>query len=274
MSDIIIYNENSQKMTEVGFVRNISEQTKLRDINNSYELSKQAGLVFAVALNHLGIKEALPQITKQDIMEMLLTRYKNLSLDEVAYAFKLERYGVLGDRTEHFQLFNAQYVSDVLEKYKTWKMEVKKLHNISVVIEEKSDISDEEKRYWINKGVTECLDEFEKTSLIKEGSFNTYNILFDLGYLPKDKQYKETILESAIECIKIEQDLLKDVKGSDPRKISETLERIKNPKDSIVIIKCKELVLSQFFRNLLKDQERLNKFRETFKVIKPNGTEI
>lgn len=266
MSNLVIYDSKRQLLSEVGFIKDTPNHIKIRDINNSYELQKQAGIVFAVCANHLGLKEEIPQISKVDIMELILSRFKNLSMDEVAYAFKLERYGSLGDRVEHYQLFNASYVSDVLSKYVKWKADLKAIHSISTVYKEVK-VSDEEKAYWINRGINNCLDSFIDTGLTGSGSFNVYDVLYDLGYLPTDKAYKAEILKAAIECIQIEQSLLRSKSLITPKQMRAVFEKIKNTKDSIVVIKCKELVLSQFFRELQKDSDRLKDFRDTFKVI-------
>lgn len=265
MSKIVIYNEDKMNLSEVGFIKDTLTQTKIRNINNSYELSKQIGIVFAVATNHLGIKQAIADITKTDIMEMITTRFKNLSINEVAYAFKMERYGGLGERTEHYQLFNSEYVSKVLMKYKDFKRQTKVIHEISVVAPKNVEASEEEKQFWINKGVNDCLDFFIENSFIEKGKLYIYDVLYDLDYLSKDTEYKKGIHKAAIECIETEQQLRETKSLADIKDKKEILRQIQIPKNGILINKCKELVLCQFFRLMLRDNDRLNKFRETFK---------
>ena len=68
---------------------------------------------------------------KIDIKEMVLMRFKNFSFNELYYAFKMERFGILGEKTTHYQSFDAEYVGKVLDKYVEWKREVKRIRNIS-----------------------------------------------------------------------------------------------------------------------------------------------
>ena len=117
---LIIYKEERQSLTTVEFLKDISNQIKIRDI--SKDDFKNQLIKSIVLLNTLsGIKEPMDDVTKQDIKEMILMRFKALSFDEISYAFKKERYGDLGDRTEHYQLFDAKYVSEVLDKFVKWK---------------------------------------------------------------------------------------------------------------------------------------------------------
>lgn len=271
MGDLVIYNEDRQKLPEVAFIKSVSDHVKIRDISNSYELSKRLSLIFVVITNHLGIKDPIHDITKNDIRELILSRFKNLSIDEVAYAFKMERYGMYEEKTEHYQLFNAEYVSAVLNKYIKKKRDIKILHEISVK-HEVVETSEEEKKYWINKGVLGCLNFFIENQFIENGRIYIYDVLYD-EYLPKEKEYKDSIHKAAIECIEVEQNLRKAKSRDEVKDIKSVLQRIKNPKDGLIINKCKELVLCKFFRDLLKDEEKLKEFKNKFK-IEENGKKI
>ncbi len=269
MSNLVIYTENKQSLSEVAFVKDAQDQVKIRDIDNSYERSKRLGLIFVVIANHLGISDAIEPHTKTDVTDMILNRFKNLSLDEVAYAFKLERHGVLGQRTEHYQLFNAEFVGDVLEKFIEWKRNIKIKFNISYALQEYK-MPNQEKKYWINSGVLDCLAHYRETRLIKEGKLYVYGVLFDLDYLPKDKDYKDKVKLDAIQCIRVEQEIKKTKTSGQAKSKREILKKIMLPKDGMVINKCKELELMKFFRELIKDEVRLEKFIQTFK-IQDNG---
>jgi len=267
MSNIVIYDEKRQKLTGISFVRDVKKQVKIRDVNNEYETIKRSSLIFAEASNLLGIKEPISDINKRDLLEMILSRFKSLSWDEVAYALKMERYGEFGARTQSYGLFNSVYVSDVLEKYISWKRKMMVEHEIPFSIEvNEPEVSDEEKQYWINLGVTNCLNFFMDKHFVENGRIHVYDVLYD-EYLPKDREYKEKIKKSAMECIEVEQSLKKPHTRGESKQIKELLERAKNPNDGIVILKCKQLVLEEFFRNLVNDEKSLIEFREKFRPI-------
>lgn len=83
------------------------------------------GIIFMKIANFSGLKGEIPDINKEDITELLMTRFPTLSLNEIQYAFKIDRYGYHGDPTQHFQLFNAEYVVRVLNKYLEYSHKVK-----------------------------------------------------------------------------------------------------------------------------------------------------
>ena len=157
MSTVAIYNEDNLSLGAVAFIKSTYGQMPIRNISDSYEVTKNITHFITATSNRLGIKEALNNLDKADITEMLLTKYKSLSFDEIYYAFKMERYGDLGERIQHFQLFNAEYVSQVLDKYVAWKRKIKMEHNISEA-KKQPTATEKEKQYWINRGVTECIE--------------------------------------------------------------------------------------------------------------------
>ena len=78
---------------------------KIKDLDDTdFEIG--LSLLLTRIVNLLGIKEAVSDLNKQDIVEMLDIGFKNLSLQEVNYAFKLERYNQLEPKTEHLVIFN------------------------------------------------------------------------------------------------------------------------------------------------------------------------
>lgn len=78
-----------------------------------------------------GITNEMDSLTRQDIVTMLFSSFKTLSIDEIYFAFQKERYGEYDNKTSHYNLFNADYVSEVLKKYKNWKKDKKSEYNIT-----------------------------------------------------------------------------------------------------------------------------------------------
>jgi len=54
-----------------------------------------------------GIKNPIDNFTKQDLLRLIVRRYKHLSPSEIYKAFENERYGINQPKTEHYQLFDS-----------------------------------------------------------------------------------------------------------------------------------------------------------------------
>lgn len=87
------------------------------------------GYIFAKTAILTGFKGEIPEINKEDITDLLFTRFSTISLNELSYAFKIDRHGYHGEPTPHYQLFNAEYVSKVLNKYLQYKQIIKNIPN-------------------------------------------------------------------------------------------------------------------------------------------------
>lgn len=129
----------SKQTVKVGIFEISTLPTKLF-LKKSYEFEKikdktedvrpELGLILMRIHGEMGFKSEIDQFTKQDLVKMILSHYNALSLEEIYKAFELERFGLYEDKTEHFQLFDSNYVSNILKKYKNWKIEQKKVLNI------------------------------------------------------------------------------------------------------------------------------------------------
>lgn len=78
-----------------------------------------------------GFKNEMAFEITQDITNLIFGVYSDLTIEEIYKAFELERFGLYNEKTKHFQLFNSEYVSEILKKYKKWKHDMKMQHNIS-----------------------------------------------------------------------------------------------------------------------------------------------
>jgi hypothetical protein len=110
------------------------------------------------------IKNPVDTIVKQDIINMLTSYWSVLSFEDLIKAFELERFGAYPERTEHFQLFDSNYVSQILKKYQSWKQENK----IQLNIEKKSkvenqEVSEEQKKAIRQEFLKMVYDEIKKT---------------------------------------------------------------------------------------------------------------
>jgi hypothetical protein len=263
MSKLVIYNENSRRLSPLSFINDIQNQTKIRDIDTeSMEFRQELGMFFTKINNLIGIKDALLDINKLDIKEMILMRFKGLSLNEIDYAFKMERYGEFGKRIEHFQLFNAEYVGSVIDRYCAWK-EFKKKNNISTVKIQES-ISSDQKTKIENDIVVRFIKSYLISKTVDEEYFYVYDILDKRGLMNKDLDYKNSVKADAIYILKQEYNAKKAGSADEFKQIKSTLKTIESGLGGGIKQKCKILALEEFFRNLCKDENKLKEFKLKF----------
>ena len=125
-------------------------------------------------------------------------------------------------------------------------------------------ISDQEKTNIENSAVNKFLDYFILHRKVDISRIYVYDILYKQGYLPTDNDSKNKIKEDAIIILERE---LKDKKAStrdENKEIQRVLQNLSN--EPSVKVKCKELVLAKFFRDLTTDQPRLKQFKQKFEI--------
>lgn len=261
MSNLALYKPELSELSEVAFVKHTPQLKKIRDID-SYEFTKQIGILMAMMITKAGIKGEIGQHDKQEIKELILMRFKNLSLNEIEYAFKLERFGVYDAKTEHYQLFNADYVSQILDKYIEWRRNVKVRHNISEG-KKKVELSEDEKKYWRNRGVLTSLEHYKQDKRVPENYIYVYEILYE-EYLPKDNDYKKKKYEDAKVALELEYSEKEATTREENQKIKKTIANLHKKGNEKVKMKAKELVLCEFYRKLLKDEKATSEFETAF----------
>lgn len=263
MSNLQIYNENSINLSPISFVNDIQNQIKIRDLDtDSLDFKNKIAVFFTKTSNFLGIKEAILDINKVDIFQMLIMKYKGFSLEELSYAFKLERYGQISPKTEHYQLINAEYVSSVLDKYANWKISKRK-NNISTVKTQLS-ISDQDRITKENDIIVRFIETFISTRLIEDEYFYVYDILDNRGFMNKDIEYKNKVKVDAIYLLNEEYSNKKPSSRDELRSIKSKLKLLKVGQGGEIKGKCKILALEEFFRNLCRDENKLKEFKLKF----------
>lgn len=266
MSNLILFKPEKQNLTEIGFVKDTPSQIKIRDIKDSYELNKSITIIIIETYNRLGIKGEITDFNAKDIKDLILTNFKGYSLDEIAYAFKLERHGLTWEKTQHFQLFNAEYVGAVLRKYSEWKRKVRVEHNISTPVNKELTFSESEKKRLTSNAIRKSLDHFLAHLSLPSGYLFIYEELYRLGLLNKDTKIKKTIYNSAIELLEQEYKEKKAGSREEHLQHKKIYENLRKPKQDIVIAKCKELSIIRFFRSLRADEVKLESFTKEYQI--------
>ena len=263
MSNLQIYNENSVNLSPISFVNDIQNQLKIRDLDtDSLDFKNRIGIFFTKTTNFLGIKEAILDINKVDIFQMLIMKYKGLSLEELTYAFKLERYGQISPKTQHYQLINAEYVSSVLDKYINWKVSQRK-NNISTV-KIMPTISSEDKINKENDIIKRFIQTFISTRIVEDEYFYVYDILDNRGFMNKDIEYKNQVKEDAIYLLNQKYNGKKASSMDELKSIKSKLKLLEIGQGGEIKAKCKILALEEFFRNLCRDENKLKEFKLKF----------
>lgn len=201
------------------------------------------------------IKSPVDAFIKQDIINMLTTIWSNLSLEELIKAFELERFGVFEEKTEHYQLFDCNYISQVLKKYNKWKTQTKMDLNIENKKEE-NILSEEEIETKTIQGVNNKYIEFKKTNEIIEPYGWIFKELVERGIIkiataqtPKLSLYYENKLKDA--KILVLNDLKDDSNNKSNKEIIKSIvsESYNLDAKNKIELKAKKLVLIDFFKN-------------------------
>lgn len=225
----------------------VPEFVKIKNLDDqSFEYGLSS--TFVKVANLAGIKEDIGDINKTDIAQMIALRFKSLSLEEIDYAFKLERYGSYPERTQHFQLFNAEYVSQILDKYKTWRHELRVSRNISIFgkteVPSLPEISESQKEEIVKLGLKRCYAHYQQHKNIPNGSIYLYDYLDEKNLMPIDKPTKDAVLKIAKQNIKDKSELATTI---EERRSLAVYDSIGNP-SSKVITECKRLSLISFLK--------------------------
>lgn len=219
------------------------------------------GFIFQNITLLFGIKEPIADINKKDISKMIKAHYSNLSLEEIVYAFELERYGKLEPKTEHFQMVNAEYVAKILNKYKDWLQKVRRENNIALSQQkiELPSITEKEKQNILIQGCIRCYNEYKESGLVKEGNSHIYDFMFD-----DLKIHQFTVDEKNAAISASKRQLQEESKTLDRKNAKSILKALENDKSSIVINKSKRLLLTNYFNSLGKKsfEDIINKYQQ------------
>lgn len=114
-------------LSPVGFVEKLRDFAPLRE--QPEPIARMAiGLIVTQHAALIGIKGTIDAMNKEDISNLICSRFAHLALEELHKAFQLERYGELGEATAHYNLINAPYIAQVLTKYVSWLRKTRQNH--------------------------------------------------------------------------------------------------------------------------------------------------
>jgi len=240
------------------------------------EIKKDANFVFLIggwitqtsAL--MQIKNPIDNLIKQDIVNMFGGYWSNLGLEDLIKAFELERFGIFKEKTEHYQLFDSNYISQILKKYQNWKREKKIEFNIiNQNNQQVKELTEKEKSEIMTKAINDKYNHFCTTKQILEPFTHIFTELVNRGLIktpstenPNLFYYYDKKLKEAKEEIEIE---LKSQKHTDNLKRKEVkliLESIASNQlnkslKAKIEVRAKKTILIEFFNK----QIMLNKIK-------------
>ncbi|WP_412464243.1 hypothetical protein [Flavobacterium mekongense] len=255
--------EKNTSGTNVVFLKNNFSFKKIRHRVTEIDFK----VMLAIALTRIcalsGIKEKVSQSDSEDIVKMILYTHNDLTLEEIYKAFELERYSIYEEKTQHFQLFNAEYVSTILKKYKSWKLLTRKEHNINPEKEEVStELSPEGISKIMDKAITEKYLEYLNSGTISEPITHIFDELVERGTIKlatrkesKLGKYYDEMLEKAKNELLSEFENAEGKDFTESKSISSIVQEIKSGKSPKITLLVKKYVLLEYFKKLKEKNE-------------------
>lgn len=254
--------ESECNLTPIAFLKNNFKNVKIRQRKNEPNFRTLLSVCWSKISLLAGIKTNIDGLNAEDISRMIFSNYSDFSIEEIYKAFELERYGAYEEKTNHFQLFNAEYISAVLKKYRIWKKQKMMEQNINAATSTKTELTDSEKEKIIIEGIELVYAEFKGTKIINEPCEYIFDFLVEKRKIknsnhPNVVAYFETKRKEAQEELKKELGAEKPESKSDRITQKINLERIIGGQSGKIIIRAKKNILKEYFlkQSLLKKEK-------------------
>ena len=233
---------------------------KIRDRRYQPGFKTFIGATLVKIAGMMGIKSEFDQFTKQDIVKMILSSFKELSIEEIYKAFELERYGVYEVKTDHFQLFDANYVSEILNKYRRWKIQEKKTLNLEAPKTE-IEVTEEDKENIRLEFLKTVFEDLKNNGY----SSDAWQFFFDLEKSGKikltDEEKKKLYQEEFKKYVPAEKEEIKIKSGLSAKTLlADFQKRIDSGKPLVYVQnRCRSILVSAFLKKHLTDFETFKK---------------
>ena len=240
------------KFEKKEFFSYVYQVEKIKNRKYQANFNQFLGQVFAKIAVLSGIKNEIDPFVKTDIFKMIKYHYNTLSVEEIYKAFELERFNVYEKKTEHYQLFDSNYISDVLKKYVQWKIQQKKILNFQVV-EQLSEITESEKINILKNQIQNRYEEFLKTDNVAGKKDHYFDFLVEQNKIivnntQKNKDWFEIRFQVAKKILFEIYTSKKSISKDDNQNIKNTLLSIQNKNCDLVLNKAKELIFIEFLQ--------------------------
>lgn len=259
--------ESNCQLSPVAFVKENYNFKKIRERLTEPHFAVTLGVMMAKVCAYAGIKNEITDHDKFDIGRAIRNRFSDLSCEEFMKAFENERHGIYAERTEHFQLFNAEYVTSVLNKYKKWRQETKIAHNISINPQNQlPQMSPDVEREIMNKGIVRRFNQFKAGEKIERPIIGIYDDMFYRGLFPKDTDYamfykiakRDEIAVLKNQPPKSKEDFRETKTIIEGLMVEKFTEEGKPILDGKVLARAKLYVIEHFFQKLIDEKKDIN----------------
>jgi hypothetical protein len=285
-NQIQLQNSTESLLSQMRFVTSNSreiittaaEGISIRHLQDDEPIKQAFRYIFTL----IGLKaENIPsELQKVVLLNYVKSELGNFTPEEICLAFRLAVSKRLDVEVQHYQNFNAIYLSEVMESFRIQKQNAVseyKRQLKSLEMEKENEVSPETKLrlFWefVDQVIVEIWDQFQKTGRI---NFSHYRIatIFDtlenqLCLLILTKDQKIEIKKRAEEIAKRELDEPSDSieKIREIRSIKETINAGINHVgfEAKVVNKCKEIAIREFFQKLKNEKKDLRIIIEEMK---------
>jgi hypothetical protein len=261
---VIAQIEQKPITTSLAFVKSISETPKIKDRKTEVDIQPLIWIMLVKIAALSGVKDTIDDFNKSDILKMIFTSFSDLTVEEIYKSFELERYSQYEAKTEHFQLFNAEYVSTILKKYKQWRTNVKILHNLTAG-EVKTEQKDQEAIDKILiRGIVDRYDHYITTKEMITPFAHLFDYLYEKNIIKKPttpalESYYAKVNERAKEQIREELSSKKAISREEKRDFAKQFNEVINGNSNNVLVRAKRIVLSDFFNDVYLNGKDLEK---------------
>lgn len=192
------------------------------------------------------------------LIEFVRDKFGQLTVEEIRNAFKMYVSGELG--IKKFRMLDCISASDVLTEYMNIRSERLRIYKSSEKPLFIESISDSKKTEIINSGIVRVFNEYKENrsfgSNLVAYIFDQL-VLYGIIFLPKEKgsklgRYYQEQKEKAKNLLILE--AKKNEKISDAKKI---IKEIKGDTNSLIEIKTKEIILSQYFDKIIIEDKSI-----------------
>lgn len=252
VNDSIAIIEQKCSLSPVQFLKSNLDSKKIRERATEPDIKITIGTMLIKIAALTGMKNEIDFLIGQDISKMIFSTYADLTIEEIYKAFELERYGSFEDKTEHYQLFNADYIAKILKKYKNWKLNMKIHHDITSDAKRLSEITESQKEQILINGVNRLFQEYQETKKIADPSEYIFDFLVEKGNIknnnkPKLLEYYQLKLQEAKQELEKEQSNKTSIDKIERQRIKIELDQIIAGYSPKIIIRAKRNILKEYF---------------------------
>ena len=216
------------------------------------EYEKVGQFIMPICNKHFalcGLKNEIDQFTKEEIAKYTALHCRSLSVEEIELAFENERFGLMGEKTEHYQLFSIDYYVQIINKYKKWKTDTMIEKNIQEPAEPLLQLS--ESNYNEQENIKRMIEEAKEKG-IAEFSWIYYDKFLSEGKINPSDDYKTKIYEEQLKIYQKELTAGNFYTGNKlKQKLKDFKKEIENKeKNGAVIAICKSIIVSNYLKTL------------------------